>query len=150
MSDHGHEALLDDKPALNPEQLCDRCGAPFCPRRGSGGSSQRFCSGDCRMTFHKERQRTQRRASYAGPTLPPATPQPTPNEEAGQAVDRLGQRDFIEVFRDQHGNLLLRQSRDRERDHELRICRDYFPQFLEALDALRQMIADVISQDEAQ
>jgi len=60
---------LDDK----PEQRCDRCAAPFSPRRGSGGSQQRFCSSDCRMTFHKERQRTQRRTSYAGPTPLPAT-----------------------------------------------------------------------------
>ena len=81
-------------------------------------------------TFHKERQRTQRRSSYAGRTSSPATAQPTPNEEASGAVERLvrmSQRDFIEVRRDQDGNLLLRQSRDDKGDHELRICRDHFP-----------------------
>jgi hypothetical protein len=61
----------------------------------------------------------------------------------------MGQRDFIEVARDQHGNLLLRQSRNYEGDHEIRICRDYFPRFLEALDALRELIADAIHEDEA-
>jgi predicted nucleic acid-binding Zn ribbon protein len=159
MSHHEHEALhleqqhlrLDDKSALNPEQRCDRCGAPFSPRRSSGGSQQRFCSSDCRMTFHKERQRTQRRASYAGPTSSPATAQPAANEEAGEAGGRLvlmGQRDFIEVARDQHGNLVLRQSRDYDGDHELRVCRDCFPRFLEALDALRELIAEAIRKDE--
>ena len=160
MSDHEHEALQlgqqhlspADKSALNPEQRCDRCGAPFSPRRSSGGSQQRFCSSDCRMTFHKERQRTQRRSSYAGPTSSPATAQPTPNEEASGAVERLvrmSQRDFIEVRRDQYGNLLLRQSRDDKGDHELRICRDHFPRFLEALDVLRELIAEAVRKDEA-
>jgi hypothetical protein len=32
------------------------------------------------MTFHKERQHTRRRASYAGPTTLPASGQPTQNE----------------------------------------------------------------------
>jgi predicted nucleic acid-binding Zn ribbon protein len=88
MNNHEHEALhfeqqhlsLADKSALNPEQRCHRCGAPFSPRRSSGGSQQRFCSSDCRMTFHKERQRTQRRASYAGPTTLPAVGQPSQNK----------------------------------------------------------------------
>jgi len=61
------------------EQRCDWCSKPFDPRRCSGGSRQRFCSSDCRMSFHKERQRTQRRASYAGPTTLPASERPTQN-----------------------------------------------------------------------
>jgi predicted nucleic acid-binding Zn ribbon protein len=81
MSDHEHEAIrlqqqhlsLDDKPALNPEQRCDRCGTPFSPRRGSGGSRQRFCSSECRLDFHTQRQRMERRAAYIAPTTLPAT-----------------------------------------------------------------------------
>jgi predicted nucleic acid-binding Zn ribbon protein len=82
MSDHKHEALhlqqqqhlsVDDKPALNPEQRCDRCGTPFSPRRGSGGSRQRFCSSECRLDFHTQRQRMERRAAYIAPTTLPAT-----------------------------------------------------------------------------
>jgi hypothetical protein len=84
MSDHEHEALhlqqqhlsLDDKPALNTEQRCDRCGTPFSPRRGSGGSRQRFCSSECRLDFHTQRQRMERRAAYIAPTTLPATGQP--------------------------------------------------------------------------
>jgi hypothetical protein len=44
---------------------------------------------------------------------------------------------------------LLRQNRYHEGDHQLRICRDYFPRFLEVLDALRELIADAVREDEA-
>jgi hypothetical protein len=37
-------------PAGKSEQRCDWCSKPFDPRRGNGGSQQRFCSSDCRMT----------------------------------------------------------------------------------------------------
>ena len=86
MSDH--EALhlqqqhlsLDDKPAPNPEQRCDRCGTPFSPRWGGGGSRQRFCSSECRLGFHTQRQRMERRAAYIAPTTLPATGQPSQDE----------------------------------------------------------------------
>ncbi|MGO9397179.1 MAG: hypothetical protein ACLP19_04940 [Xanthobacteraceae bacterium] len=40
----GTEQLsLNEQPVPDPEQRCDRCGTPFSPRRGSGGSRQRFC-----------------------------------------------------------------------------------------------------------
>ena len=88
MSDHEREALhlqqqhlsLDDKPALNPEQRCDRCGTPLSPRWGSGGSRQRFCSSECRLDFHTRRQRMERRAAYIAPTTLPATGQPSQHE----------------------------------------------------------------------
>ncbi len=64
---------------------CEKCGRSFMPRSGSGGSVQRFCCTDCRLTFHRERLRSQRRALYAGPTTLPATAQPAPNEEAREA-----------------------------------------------------------------
>jgi hypothetical protein len=38
---------------------------------------QRFCSDECRKISNRERQRTQRRASYAGPTTLPAVGQPS-------------------------------------------------------------------------
>ena len=88
MSDHEREALhleqqhlsLADKSALNPIQRCDRCGAPFSPRRSSGGSPQKYCSDECRKISNRERQRTQRIASYAGPSTLPPSGQPTQNE----------------------------------------------------------------------
>jgi predicted nucleic acid-binding Zn ribbon protein len=49
------------------KQRCHHCGKPFCPRHGSGGSPQRFCSTECRNIFNKERQRTRRRAAYVAP-----------------------------------------------------------------------------------
>ena len=49
-------------PDGEPNPRCDRCGNAFTPRHGSGGSKQRFCSDECRMVFHKGRQRAQRSA----------------------------------------------------------------------------------------
>ena len=73
-------SLQERKRAPQPEQRCDLCDTPFSPRRGSGGSEQRFCSTECRMSFHKARQRTQRRAAYVAPETPTATSEPTSNE----------------------------------------------------------------------
>lgn len=140
---------------LLPQPACNHCGKPFSPRQHSGGSPQQFCSTDCRLAFHRERQRSQRTGSYAGPVLLPATEQPAPNEEASEGSEPddsfvlMGQQDFIKVAWDQHGNLLLRQDRLYEGDHELRILRDYFPQFVQALDALREVIVDAIQKDRA-
>jgi hypothetical protein len=50
---------------------------------------------------------------------------------------------------DQRGNLLLRQGRDLGGDHELYVCRDYFPRFLETVDALRELIVEAIRKDGA-
>jgi len=52
---------------------------------------QRFCSDECRKISNRERQRTQRRASYAGPTTLPAVGQPSqdkalPREPAAAAL----------------------------------------------------------------
>ena len=58
-------------------RICDRS---FTPRHGTGGSKQRFCSSDCRQSSNRERQRSERRASYAGPTTLGPTGQPDPNE----------------------------------------------------------------------
>jgi hypothetical protein len=56
-------------------------------------------------------------------------------------------QDFIEVAWDPQGNLLLRQKAS---CHGLRISRDYFPQFVGALDVLRKVIVDSIQKDRAQ
>jgi hypothetical protein len=70
-------------PPSKPEQLpCDQCRAYFQPRRGSGGSGQRFCSEDCRKTSNRERQRSGRKRAYAGPTALPATGQPSQDKAA--------------------------------------------------------------------
>jgi hypothetical protein len=59
---------------------CEKCGTMFEPRSGSGGSSQRFCCTGCRLSFHKERLRSQRSASKAVPTPLPATGKPDHSE----------------------------------------------------------------------
>jgi hypothetical protein len=74
-------------------------------------------------------------------------PQPTSESEACEADKGfvlMGRQDFIEVAWDPQGNLLLRQDRLYEGDHELRVSRDYFLQFLRALDVLRKVIVDAI------
>jgi hypothetical protein len=48
---------------------CEKCGEPFEPRSRSGGSAQRFCCADCRLSFHRERLRAQRTSRYAGQSL---------------------------------------------------------------------------------
>ena len=48
---------------------CQECGNSFAPRLGSGGSAQRFCCTDCRLSFHRERLRAQRTSLYAGQSL---------------------------------------------------------------------------------
>jgi hypothetical protein len=53
---------------------CDQCGNHFSPRNRSGGSPQRFCTSGCRLGFHTERLRRQRKAPYAGRSLRAATP----------------------------------------------------------------------------
>jgi hypothetical protein len=60
----------------------------------------------------------------------------------------MRKQDVIGVVWDEGGNLLLRQGRCGG-DHELRICRDYLPRFLETVDALRELIADAIRKDVA-
>jgi hypothetical protein len=54
---------------------CEKCGGRFTPRFGSGGSVQRFCCKGCRLSFHKERLRSQRISLYAGQLPKPGTPQ---------------------------------------------------------------------------
>ena len=49
MSNHEQETLCveQEQPNLDDKQSCDQCGAPFTPRRSSGGSHQRFCTTSC-------------------------------------------------------------------------------------------------------
>jgi hypothetical protein len=61
----------------------------------------------------------------------------------------MRRQDVIEVVWDDCGNLLLRQGRGFTGGHELHICRDYLPRFLETIDALRGLIADAIRKDAA-
>jgi hypothetical protein len=133
-------------------RVCSQCGKPFTPRQHSGGSAQRFCTADCRLTFHRERQRSQRSALYAEPTTLPTAAVPPASEEAGEVEGSfvlVAHQDLIEVAWDERGNLLLRQDRYYDGDHELLINRDYFPRFLAALNVLREAIEEAMRQGEA-
>src|SRR5262249_43342371 len=76
--------IIDAEP-----RSCEKCGKPFTPRSGSGGSVQRFCGVDCRLSFHKERQRSQRTGAYAGKRQQPATQQPAPSLTLFEQAERL-------------------------------------------------------------
>jgi len=141
--------MLTTDPNLRSRQ---RCGKSFEPRSGSGGSLQRFCCTDCRLSFHKERLRCQRAGLYAGRSTRAATPHATTNAEPDRleiGFVLMRQQDVVEVAWDQRGNLLLRQGCGLGGDPELHICRDYFPRFLETVDALRELIAEAIRKDRA-
>jgi hypothetical protein len=80
---------------------CEQCGAPFEPRRGSGGKAQKFCSTECRMAFHSrtpERPVGQRRpTSTLGIELPASRPKPNCNDTgpyAGPSGSGPAERDF--------------------------------------------------------
>ena len=73
-------AKQGDAIQLVGQRACDRCGKPFMPRTSSGGSAQRFCSADCRLSFHTERLRSQRTTTYAGQTALLATPHSATSE----------------------------------------------------------------------
>jgi hypothetical protein len=70
----------EDQPPTTLAQRCDWCSTHFSPRRGSGGSQQRFCSDECRRISNRECQRTRRKASYAGRSTLPASGQPPQTE----------------------------------------------------------------------
>ena len=126
------------------QRSCEQCGTPFEPRSRSGASVQRFCCTACRLGFHKERLRRQRRGLYAGRGIGVATLQ------AGtHAAPRGLETGVVLIAWDQRGNLLLRQGPGLGGDHELYICRDYFPQFLETVDALREVIMEAVRKDRA-
>jgi hypothetical protein len=76
---------------IDPDlRSCEKCGKPFTPRSGSGGSVQRFCGTDCRLGFHRERLRSQRIGLYAGQLPQPATQQPaTLLEQAERLIASL-------------------------------------------------------------
>jgi hypothetical protein len=77
--------IIDTEP-----RSCEQCGNPFEPRSGSGGSVQRFCCTRCRLSFHKERLRSQRIGLYAGQSPQPATQQPaTLLEQAERLIASL-------------------------------------------------------------
>jgi hypothetical protein len=128
---------------------CDQCGTSFTPRCGTGGSPQRFCGTACRLSFHAEGQRGQLRPACNALDTPPDLLQPASKSEvrgAEKGFVLMGQQDLIEVTWDRQGNLLLRQKASRR---GLRISRDYFPQFVGALDVLREVIVDSIKKGRA-
>lgn len=65
-------------PLLEPDyKPCEQCSQQFEPRKGSGGKPQRFCSTDCRQSFHSEERRNENNRE-AAPYLKPQRGQRAP------------------------------------------------------------------------
>jgi hypothetical protein len=110
---------------------CAHCGKPFEPRKGSGGKAQKFCSPDCRRAFHADAQRGQRSPTCSAPIASPAVHQPVVSKSGPRCL--LAAQDPITVERDNHGNLVLRQSCRSDVEDVIVVRRDYEQQFLDAL-----------------
>jgi hypothetical protein len=93
---------------LTEHRTCVHCGASFIPRSGSGGSVQRFCCTGCRLSFHKERLRSQRIGSYAGQLAQPATQEPAPPLTPFEQAERL----IAELTLDERRRLIERLGAD--------------------------------------
>jgi hypothetical protein len=103
-----------------PAVFCDHCGKPFTPRNGSGGKAQKFCSPECRQSFHA--QRSQRREPHVGDSEPIAIEQPPPEIPTSETPED-SERDFswcdelivvpaqpaIAVYLNPRGEVVIRQ-----------------------------------------
>jgi len=121
--------------------VCEHCGAPFVPRAGTGGKPQRFCSTKCRLAFHREVQRSQRRATYGVAIALPAVID-HPSEKNAPAPRS---RDFVDsqilvaaqpqiIFeRTDCGDFIIRQTNWPDDDAEIFIHRDLVAVFVDRL-----------------
>jgi hypothetical protein len=116
--------------ATDLERPCEHCHRPFKPREKSGGKAQRFCTPECRFSFHA--QRGQRGGPHVGAdddAASEAAPSPNAALEAPQVKgsDSVWDNDEIVVFREQKltaayfnpdGDLVIRQLRDWNEDDD--------------------------------
>lgn len=101
-------------------KLCEGCGQPFAPRAHTGGKPQRYCSPDCRQSFHGKAQRSQHSPTCsalvpAGPIIdhpkpenePAATPEDFDWNDAGDLI--LRQQGAIACYFNPAGEFVIRQ-----------------------------------------
>ena len=127
-------------------KTCEGCGNKFQPRNGSGGSAQRFCSADCRGSFHKS-QRSQRAPACNEQTLLPAVIEPPESENEPQATpepsgdfdwndtDRvvLTEQRETAIYWNTNGDLVIRQARWPDDDVWVIITEGSVDRFLDKL-----------------
>jgi hypothetical protein len=133
-------------------RTCERCGKMFVPRSQSGGKPQRFCSNDCRSSFHKEAQRSQRSPTCTLPKLLPAVIEPPKPENAPRATpEPSGEFDWssddsivlhhqpaVAVYINEAGGLTIRQERnwDEDQDTIIAIAPESVSEFIDKLTDL--------------
>ena len=123
---------------------CGQCGKPFGPKKHGGGSSQRFCTYDCRMAWHAAQRRPE---CTLVPKNSVSPSQPSPRNEPVNALrgfDRtarksrtLSERLKTTMSLNGHG-LLIRQSCNRQDDRLTLISNALIPTFVETLVALTE------------
>jgi hypothetical protein len=111
--------------------FCERCQKPFTPRASNGGSTQRFCSRECRTAFHNAQRisETPQRINDEAPQCISEAPHvgnpetiaieaPAPQDEPDD--DEFKWRDdlivipsqlAIAVYSNPNGDLVIRQER---------------------------------------
>ena len=145
--DASNTTIARDQPPETAElplgTQCARCGKTFKPRSGSGGSPQRFCSQDCRLAFHSEGQRAQRRPACGDfPVVTVAAPGKSPQNAPEQILDFdwsdtesvvLTEQPETAVYWNPHGDLVIRQRRRRDDDPIVIVTRSSLPQLIDKL-----------------
>jgi hypothetical protein len=139
---------------------CDHCSKPFTRRKESGGKPQRFCSPECRTTFHSEnRQRGQRGPTCRAVTEPAVIPIAERTEATHEAAEArlsanlekhpeksdfdwpsddsvvLAEQLAISVYFHRRDVVVIRQraSGDEEEDTFIYIARQHIPEFIRRL-----------------
>jgi hypothetical protein len=107
--------LLSAEPASD-KKTCEQCGGKFFPRVGSGGKPQKFCSPQCRASFHANV--AQRSPTCSAQMTSSAVTPPAKKDEPADAGKDLDWNDEHVVLRGQpetavyfnpYGGLVIRQ-----------------------------------------
>ena len=118
-------------PPLFEESKCEQCQSPFAPRSHSGGKPQRFCSPECRTSFHAGQRSQHTPTCSEHPTLaavrqpPKRTPTTRDRKDDWEwwhdpenQVDIVQRRiDGIAIYENNDDNIVIRSAR-RDEDED--------------------------------
>jgi hypothetical protein len=122
------------------ENICARCGQAFQPRKRSGGKPQKFCSTECRHTFHADRkanvgQRAQRATLET--TLPALGAAPSEKRSSTAAEDDssvvLHGQAATAIYFNGDNSLVIKQENWPDDDHYIIITESNIEAFLDRL-----------------